>query len=79
MHECTRVHTFELIPGVKDTHVCWDGVKPTTSYDVHAFLSCLTVVIQLHALQKLYTTHVVDMKAQNSAHQKGHVIFEMQP
>lgn len=42
-----QVHTstFELIPGVKDTHVCWDGVEPTTSYDVHTFFSCLTVVI----------------------------------
>lgn len=52
---CLCAHTLELVPGIKDAHVRRYGVKSTTSYDVHAFVSCLAAVVQLHALQKLCT------------------------
>ena len=45
-----HVHTPELVPGIEDSHVSRDGVKATASYDVHSLLSCLAVVVQLHAL-----------------------------
>lgn len=45
-----HVHTLELVPGVEDSHVCGNRVKATASYDVHSPLSCLAVVVQLHAL-----------------------------
>lgn len=47
--------TFELVPCVEDSHVRRNGVESTAAYDVHTFVSCLAVVVQLHALQKLHT------------------------
>lgn len=68
-----HVHTFELVPGVEDSHVCRNGVKPTAPNDVDSFLSCLAAVVQLHALQKLYT----DRKKQKltSVYMKKNILF----
>lgn len=52
-----RVHTLKLVPGVEDSHVGRYRVKSTAPDDVHTFVSCLTVVVKLHALQKLHTRH----------------------
>ena len=45
-----HVRTPELVPGIEHSHVSRDGVKAAASYDVHSLLSCLAVVVQLHAL-----------------------------
>lgn len=49
------VPTFELVSGVEDADVCRYRVESTAPNDVHTFVSCQTVVVQLHALQELYT------------------------
>lgn len=49
------MRTLELVPGVEDSHVRRNRVESTAPYDVHTFVSCLAVVVQLHALEKLHT------------------------
>lgn len=53
---CGHLPTPELVSGVEDADVCRYRVESTAPNDVHTFVSCQTIVVQLHALQKLCTT-----------------------